>query len=345
MSGNVTFFCGGKQVPASRFRVDPISDFLASQGWEPQTVYGYGPLDQKLGNGIPRRAYRAACRVKRYITTSIYQPNGPVVVQRLAWPWYSGAEISLAKRAGGFVFDFDDSVFLASNGAVSSSRDKALKSLFEVSNKVVAGNSWLADYASDYCDVEVVPTCIDTRKYLPKESVDNIEPVIGWIGTSGNFPYLRQLVDPLARLRAEGFKFKVVLCSDVRDDQLLKLLGADFIKWSSEGELATLQSFDIGLMPLFDDDWCRGKCSFKMIQYMAVGVPPVGSAVGFNNDVIADGQTGFLVKGDEWFLPLRELLSDQDLRKFAGRQARSRAVDLFDVSVAGLAYQRILDGL
>jgi glycosyltransferase involved in cell wall biosynthesis len=342
MNKPVTFFCGGRDVPASRFRVEPVASYLADTGWDVNTVYGYGNLDHRLGNGLIRRAYRAGCRISRYVKTASYKPAGPVVVQRLAWPWNSGAERLLARNAEGFVFDFDDAVFLGGNGKVSGSRDNALKQVFRASDRVVAGNSWLAEYASDFGDVTVIPTCIDTRKYSPEQKVGEGIPVVGWIGTSGNFPYLSQLVASIKRLRADGFKFRFVICSDAVDRRLFADLGAEFVKWNAKDEVKILQDFDIGLMPLFDNDWCKGKCSFKLIQYKAVGIPSIGSAVGFNKDVIIHEETGFLVDSSDWYQPLKRLITEPDLRRAMGEAARSRAVSSFDVSFAGDQYQKLL---
>ena len=339
----VTFFCGGKEVPASRFRVDPVADYLSHDGWCVKKIYGYGPLDHHLGNSIIRKGYRASCRLRRAVKTARWHSQGPVVVQRLAWPWSSIAEQKLAQRTDGFVFDFDDAVFLGGNGKISFSRDRALKKIFSLSDKIVAGNSWLANYASDFGDVTIIPTCIDTEKYSPKSNNLGDTPVIGWIGTSGNFPYLEQLIVPLKKLRKDGLKFTFLICSDVINKSLFNSLNADFVKWSSEREVAILQSLDIGLMPLFDDDWCKGKCSFKIIQYSSVGVPSIGSAVGFNNDVILDEKTGYLVKNFDWYSPIRTLLEDSGLRKKMGNNARSRMIKNYDIRSAGKQYKKILE--
>lgn len=343
MKPEITFFCGGKDVPASRFRVEPVANFLSAHGWPVETIYGYGRFDHKLGNGVLRRAYRASCRVSRYTKTAFYSPNGPVMVQRLAWPWGSGAEKNLASKTNGFVFDFDDAVFLGGNGKVSDSRSRALKKIFRASDIVIAGNSWLAEYAADSAEVKIIPTCIDTTKYIPAESGLKDFPIIGWIGTSGNFQYLKQLIRPLKCLRDEGVKFKFIICSDAKDLQLFKSLHAEFIKWNAFDELSVLQGFDVGIMPLFKNNWCKGKCSFKLIQYKAVGIPSVGSSVGFNNDVILNGVTGFLVDEHGWYDSLKTLLLDESLRDKMGKNARLVAEKNYDISVSGAMYQRIFE--
>lgn len=343
MTARATFICGGELVPASRFRVHPVAESLAAEGWDTQVIHGYGALDQEIAVPFVRNTYRAACRVRRAIRTAFLQTQGPVMVQRLALPWLGTPEKRLAEQNSGFVFDFDDAVFLGANGQENRWRRKALNTVFAHASHVVVGNSWLAEAVTADAPVTVVPTCIDTHYYRPRERKKASEPVrIGWIGTSGNFPYLQQLAEPLAVLRSKGFSFDLVICSDHRNAQLFHELGARFEKWRPEGELAFLQSLDIGLMPLADDDWCRGKCSFKMIQYMAVGCPVVASAVGMNIDVLRDEDGGRLVTGKDWVTPLADLLDSARYRVSVGEAARRRAADAYDLHVAVEAYRQIL---
>lgn len=338
-----TFICGGINVPASRFRVHPIESGLKERGWDTGLIHGYGDLDRRIGIPLAQRAYRAACRLKRAARTATMRPTGPVMVQRLAWPWDSRPEVRLSARCSGLVFDFDDAVFLGEGGAPSPRRRKALSEVFAAAGHVVAGNEWLAQAVDADVSVSVIPTCIDTRLYRPVSGREASGEVrIGWIGTSGNFTYLRHLVEGLSALRSAGRKFRFLVCSDLDPGELGVSLGAEFTKWSPTGELDFLQSLDIGLMPLDDTDWCRGKCSFKLIQYMAVGCPVVASAVGFNNDVVTDGQVGYLVDDDDWYSRLEALVESAELRRNMGANARSRAVALYDIQAAVAAYEKIL---
>jgi glycosyltransferase involved in cell wall biosynthesis len=346
MSSRVTFICGGELVPASRFRVHPVAEALQVDGWDTQIIHGYGSYDQKISLPLARRAYRAACRARRALRTAFLNTKGPIMVQRLALPWLGSPEVRLAQHNSGLVFDFDDAVFLGANGKENLFRRKALDSVFANAAHVVTGNTWLAQAVTANVPVTVIPTCIDTDRYRPRESNERNELVrIGWIGTSGNFPYLHQLVEPLAKLRSSGFSFELVICSDNKDLNLFRALGAKFEKWSAEGELRFLQSIDIGLMPLADDDWCRGKCSFKMIQYMAVGCPVVASAIGMNIDVLRNDVEGKLVTGTDWVNPLAELLESPEHRDLMGNTARKRAVDYYDTRVAVESYRRIFERL
>lgn len=346
MRPRATFICGGALVPASRFRVHPVEAALREQGWRTDLIHGYGSMDHRIGHPLARRIYRAAGRIQRAFRTGLMRVDGPVMVQRLAWPWYGGPEARLARRSNGLLFDFDDAVFLGGDGRVSPGRRRALTRVFAASRHVVAGNSWLATAVDADVPVTVLPTCIDTSVYAPAKGQERkTVPTIGWIGTGGNIPYLHQLVESIRKLRAAGYRFEFHICSDVKPDDLLEKLGATFIRWNAEIELAFLQSIDIGLMPLEDDDWCRGKCSFKLIQYMAVGCPVVGSSVGMNRDVIVDGEVGYLARNDEWAEPLAHLISSPETRIRMGRAARLRAVAKFDSSIAVETYRSILEGM
>ncbi|MGY0611540.1 glycosyltransferase family 4 protein [Luteimonas sp. A501] len=341
-----TFICGGTHVPASRFRVHPIERGLREKGWDTGLVHGYGDLDGRIGIPVVQRAYRAACRLRRAVRTATMRPHGPVMVQRLAWPWDSRPEVKLSARCSGLVFDFDDAVFLGEGGAPSPRRRRALSGVFAAASHVVAGNEWLAQAVDADVPVSVIPTCIDTGLYRPGPGVEpEGEVKIGWIGTSGNFPYLRHLVEGLAALRSSGRKYRFLVCSDVDPGSLGVELAAEFTKWTPTGELAFLQSLDIGLMPLDDTDWCKGKCSFKLIQYMATGCPVVASAVGFNIDVVADGEVGYLVDDADWYSRLATLIDSAELRKTMGASARKRAVALYDIQRAVVAYEDILGRL
>lgn len=346
MTQRATFICGGELVPASRFRVHPIANALAVEGWHTRVIHGYGALDHQISYRTVRSAYRLACRIRRATQTACLSVSGPVMVQRLALPWYGRPEVLLAQKGTPLVFDFDDAVFLDANGQPSATRRKALNLVFGAASYVVAGNTWLAGIIAADVTVTVIPTCIDTQLYRPEPQVKDKKILrIGWIGTSSNFRYLKQLVEPLAKLRTLGFAFEFAICSDESDSALFSALRARFEKWTPDGELRFLQSLDIGIMPLEDSDWCRGKCSFKLIQYMAVGCPVVASPIGMNNDVLEGDFGGRLVQDNEWVAALADLLESADYRQIAGLQARQRAIERYDISVAIGAYSRILSAL
>ncbi|WP_404308893.1 glycosyltransferase family 4 protein [Neorhodopirellula lusitana] len=345
---HITAVSGGVTVPSSRYRVDAVLTEMHARGWQTKSLHGYGHLDRKITNRLLRKAYRTACRANRARVTASLNVDHPVLVQRLAIPTWSGPELKLASKSHGIVFDFDDAVFLDPKQQECRRRRHALNNVFRASRHVVAGNAWLADHVPSGCDVSVIPTCLNTDEYLPKPSNKSFESSsvrIGWIGTTSNFRHLEQLIAPMEKLRRQFPKVEFAVCSDVKDTRLLSQLGATFVPWSARTELATLQSFDIGIMPLTDEDWCRGKCSFKLIQYLAVGIPSVSSPVGMNSDVVEDGVSGLFAHDGDWFSPLANLVECGESRRKIGEIARQVAVARFSIQRAADSYIQLLRAL
>lgn len=225
------------------------------------------------------------------------------------------------------VFDFDDAIWTSEKGSrsfIARWRTRArLHYTLRRSTVVLAGNDYLADYARRHAGaVRVVPTVVDTSRYRVKEHAARDVVTLGWLGHSVNFRYLHALAPALRRLAASRPVRLLVVA-----DQEFAMPGVEVEsrRWNEGRETTDLLDIDIGLMPLADDEWTRGKCAFKAIQYMAAGVPPVASDVGANSQLIDSGQDGFLARGeDDWHAALLRLADDAALRAELGRRARSK---------------------
>lgn len=230
------------------------------------------------------------------------------------------------------VLDVDDAVW---RGRPDGAR--TMERLGREAAAVFAGNryiaEWFAPYARNIC---IVPTAIDTDRFRPKEepSCQDRPFTVGWTGTSGNFGYLEAVEVPLKRFLAQfGAKFLVVAekppkFSHLDPDQV------EFVRWSPETEASTLPLMDVGLMPLPDTEWTRGKCSFKMLQYMSCGLPVVVSPVGMNAELLALGNIGFSATAEvEWFDALIWLYHNRSEREIMGRNGRTLVLERFSRNV------------
>jgi glycosyltransferase involved in cell wall biosynthesis len=188
---------------------------------------------------------------------------------------------------------------------------------------VIAGNDYLKEKAMKYNErITVVPTPIDTGRYSKKLYGKKARVTLGWIGSHGTLFYLEKMKPVLDSLgkRFDHIELKIV-CDHFFDCSNLPVIKK---LWNYDEEIADLKSFDIGLMPLTDDPWSRGKCGFKLLQYLAVGVPVVCSPVGVNKQIVKDGKNGYLAKTEsDWMEKLSLLIgSDEGLREDMGMNGR-----------------------
>lgn len=248
----------------------------------------------------------------------------------------------LGKR---IVFDFDDSIFTSPAGdwsALTRARVRGrFRAVLGAADLVIAGNSFLAGYAAENGakSVEVLPTAVDVSRYSVKEH--KAGPVtFGWIGSSVNHRYIDTLADVLPSLAREFGGLRLLVVSD--RDYFMDGVEVENRRWSEAREAADILDMDIGLMPLADDGWTRGKCALKALQYMASGVPPVCSAVGANKEVIDHGVDGFLASGSlDWMDALHELIRQPERRAEVGLAARRKveerySLDVYAARLAGL---------
>jgi glycosyltransferase involved in cell wall biosynthesis len=250
-------------------------------------------------------------------------------------------EILFARTPGlAIVYDFDDAVFLqntseANRPIAALKWPSKVRTIVSRSDVVVAGNEYLAEYARRYSDaVRVIPTCVDTTKFVPRgdDRRASPAPVIGWIGTPTTAPYLKALQSVLQEV-ARTHRFVLRVCgagSPVR----IPGVTVDDVPWTLDGEVALFNTCDIGVYPLTDDEWARGKCGFKAIQFMACGVPVVAAPVGVNRDIIRDGANGLLASSaGEWVEKIGRLLTDAALRSRLGAEGRRTVEDRYSLKV------------
>ena len=230
------------------------------------------------------------------------------------------------------VFDVDDAIHLYRGGAMA-------RTLATHSDRVICGNFHLAEvYRQWNSDVVVLPTAVDTARYHPRASGSDSETIVlGWIGTSANLRYL-QSVEPAINKVLKRYPSVMlhVVCDKPPQMHAVESARVLYTPWSVEIEVRAIQSFSIGLMPLEDSPWTRGKCSYKMLQYMSCGLPTVVSPVGMNADVLRLGEIGYGSKtNNEWQTALEHLIEDETARSRLG--ANGRQIVLREFSISSLA--------
>jgi len=221
------------------------------------------------------------------------------------------------------VLDVDDAIWL-------NQRFQGIDRLAESCHLILCGNEYIAEHFRPACAVRVLPTAVDTDRWKP--GVRGERPTIVWSGSSTGLPYLRGIEGAIAEvLRALPEARLRVVCDKPPDFKLVPAAQCDYIPWSPDTEVAAVQTATVGLMPMPDTPWTRGKCSLKLLTYLACGIPSVASPHGMNLDVIAGGGAYGAKTNSEWVGLLLTLLRDHDLAHSAGKAGRAQVVDRYSI--------------
>lgn len=220
------------------------------------------------------------------------------------------------------VFDFDDALY-ADDFYAKSLFDRTLK----ISNLVVLENNETASYVKKFHNnILKITGPIDCDRYKPSAKDKTNKFCIGWIGSSSTTKFIRIIEEPLRKLNSKYpglILFKCIGAINYFPDGI----DVQCVKWSLDSEFEELETFDVGVMPLFDDEFTRGKGGYKLLQYMAMGIPSVCSPVGINSEIIVNGVNGFNANSEnEWFDFLELLFLDLSLRKNLGENSRGIAL-------------------
>jgi glycosyltransferase involved in cell wall biosynthesis len=314
-----------------RFRVEQYFPFLREHQIEPKWQPTSGTLRERLALYQELPSYDVVCIQRR-----LFSP----------YEFYH-----VRKRAKKILFDLDDAIMYRSSAfsmPYSISRWFKFRWMVRGSDVITVGNQFLREEVRKVNrrkEVVLIPTCVDTRLYPKKKRVsDSPEFTLGWIGTKGNLPYLRKL-EPVFKTLSQQFshvKLKIV-SDDFYDSPSLPVIKKP---WRLEDENEDLISFDVGLMPLGDDLWSKGKCGLKIIQYLSVGVPVVCTPVGINRDIVQDGRNGFwATTPEEWVNRLTQLLQDPELRQKMGDFGIETVEKGYSLAVTSNKFLKVLENL
>ncbi len=330
--------------PGQRYRIEQWEPFLAAEGVDVdyasfetdrlhELLYApgrYGAKAVEVAAGCLRRVGHA-WRARGYDAVFLYREAalvGPAVFER--WLGRFGPPV---------VYDFDDAIFVPyvspTNAGLSRLKFAGkTATICRAASCVTVGNGYLAEYARRWNPrVEIVPTTIDLDRYHLADRPANARLVIGWTGTHSTYQHLDRLQRALIALREQhDFVLRVIGPAEYR----MAGVEVENRPWRSESEVDDLRGIDVGVMPLPDDPWSRGKCGAKALQYMGLGIPAVCSPVGVNTEIISHGVNGMLADGDdEWVAALGALLGSDPERRRLGAAGRETVERGFSAQVHG----------
>ncbi|HBF87392.1 MAG TPA: glycosyl transferase family 1 [Bacteroidales bacterium] len=235
------------------------------------------------------------------------------------------------------IFDFDDSIWLndVSEGNKNLrwlKKPSKIKTIINIADIVFAGNNYLAVFAKKYnSNVKIVPTTINTNYHILKNRTEKSKICIGWTGTQTTLKHFETAIPALHKIK-QMFRDKVYFKIIVDVPYTNSLIEIKTVQWRLNSEIEDLSEFDIGIMPLPDDEWAKGKCGFKGLQYMSLEIPTVMSPVGVNSEIIQDGKNGFLANTEEeWIQKLSLLIESKELRDKLGKSGRNTVIEKYSV--------------
>ena len=236
------------------------------------------------------------------------------------------------------IFDFDDALFIQSESKISN--------LISIARICVCGNKYLYDFSKKYNpNTYVIPTAIDTKKFIPNDNCNRALVTIGWTGTSGNYQFFTdKMIAEINTILKTYSNVSFLFICDHKPDQRFNF-PYNFIYWNETTEVEDLQNIDIGLMPLIDSPWSKGKCGFKLIQYGAIGIASIASDVGVNSDIVLDNKSGILIKDNTWETALTTLINNAPLRERMGENARQHIQKHYSLSSNYQKFSSIIHSL
>ncbi|MBK9412665.1 MAG: glycosyltransferase family 4 protein [Bacteroidetes bacterium] len=329
--------------PSQRFRFEQYIEFLEKNGYHCKESCIINERDEKHfynPGSFPFKAYIfLRSFAKRLFEFIRYYNYDIIFVHREAFMTGTTIFERLYKRTKAkLIFDFDDSIWIH-NVSDANKKLSWLKSpektgkIIEMADLIFAGNQYLADYAKKYNSaVVIIPTTIDTNEYKNLNLNNHQAVCIGWSGsmtTIKHFEYAIPFLIEIKRKYGNRVYFKVIGDSGYKNEEL----GIKGIGWKKEEEIKELSTFDIGIMPLPHDEWAKGKCGLKGLQYMALEIPTIMSPVGVNVEIIKDGTNGFLAETTEdWINKLSSLIESEELRKQIGKSGRKTVEENYSVT-------------
>lgn len=341
--------------PGQRFRIEQWESFLKKENI---TIDYFSFTDESLRNVIYKEGHLATKikelakanlrRIKDVFKASSYDAVFLYRAASMIGPAW--LEKFLTLRGIPIIFDFDDAIFMTDTSKANKKFgwlkfSRKTDDICRLSTSITVGNSYLAEYAKKYNDnVFVIPTSIDTNRYQPiaNRPKENNRVIIGWTGSSTSQYHLEAFESVLAELiKRRGNDVEIRVISD--REPSFTTIPYVWRSWSPKTEVNDTLEFDLGIMPLPDDEWSRGKCAAKALICMSLGIPTICSDVGANREVIENCKNGFLAKTTEdWLKYFDVLINDVELRKSLGKEARETVVKSYSMEKCAELFAKVV---
>ena len=343
--------------PSQRFRFEQYFNFLNENGIESELSFIINEEDDNYlyRRGLFLRKLNILIRsiLIRKSNLKNLKNFDVIFIQREALMIGSAYFEKKIKKFGiPIIYDFDDSIWILDTSEGNKKlewlkKPDKTKEIISLSDLIIAGNKYLSEYALQFNkNVIIIPTTVDTVKFYPNHLMRNMDKiVIGWSGSITTIKHFNFLLPVLKKLM-EKYGEKIIFRVIGDESYINNELGIRGEKWNSETEVEVLNSFDIGIMPLPNDKWAKGKCGLKGLTYMALEIPTIMSPVGVNAEIINNGVNGFLANDEhDWFNLICTLIENKALREKIGKEARKTVEDKYSVNANKEKYLNAIRGI
>lgn len=346
MNKRILLLPGAYNSPAARFRIWQFVEPFKEAGYEVTIRVPFPDRENKNQNGqlvkLPSRLSSALRIISAWWITRDAHTFFAVITNRDIIPELriTFLEKKIIRKGGRLIFDFDDAIHLGA-------RQLKLKRFLSASTCIVGGNPMLRDYGLSLNPRTIlIPTVVNTNYYRESKQSSN-EPIrIGWSGSASTNKVCLPLLKETMVVLSKELNFQFVVISN--EDPSINWEGVqyEFIRWTADKEVEQLQTFDLGLMPLNDTEFERGKCGLKAIQYMALGIPALVSPVGVNAEIVQHGISGYhCTTVEDWKNYLLKLSADSELRTEMGKNARERVITGYSVDYALSLWLKVFESI
>lgn len=335
---------------SSRLRTIQYLPYLETHGFEVEAhpFYSESYLLNLYQKGYRKWSDMLLSHLKRAVSMAKICHYDLIWIEKEIFPWMPAFMEQLIHGMGiPYVVDFDDAIFhkydLHRHHIVRQLLGQKIDTVMNRAALVIAGNSYLSKRAqidAGAKNILLLPTVIDLKRYQLREQKEPSPFTIGWIGSPTTAVYLQSVLPVLIELQAQ-YDMRVVVVGAGKDQ--FHDAPFEFLPWSEDSEAKIIQGFDVGIMPLPDTAWAKGKCGYKLIQYMACGVPVVATDIGANRDIVNNGQHGFLATTlKDWYSAIRALYLDADLRNSMSLKCRHRVEQRYHLDITAPILEKYL---